>query len=126
VSLMSHDQGQWPRLCRALEHPEWIDDPRYATLPQRVARRKELHDLVAAAIKTRPSLEWDARCAAERVPFAPVNDYREALTSPQITERGLVIEIEHPKSGPIKLVGPPWKSSIPQPPLDPPPILGED
>jgi len=126
VSIMSHDQGQWPRLCRALEHTEWIDDPRYSMLSKRVANRKELHDLVAAAIKRRPSMEWDARFAAERVPFAPVNDYRDALTNPHIAERGLVVEVEHPKSGPIKLVGPPWKSSIPQPPLKPPPILGED
>ena len=45
----------WPRLRRALEHPKWIDDPRRATLPQRVANRKGLHDLVAAA-KRSPSI----------------------------------------------------------------------
>ena len=43
-----------------------------------------------------------------------------------VTERGLVLEVEHPKSGRIKLVGPPWKSSIPSPPLEPPPVLGND
>lgn len=126
VTIMSHDQSQWPRLCRALGHPEWIDDPRYATLAKRVKSRNEVHDLVAGAIATATSAHWDERFAAERVPFAPVNDYHDALTNTHIKERGLVIDVEHPKSGRIKLVGPPWHSSIPNPPLTAPPVLGAD
>ncbi len=126
VALMSHDQSQWPRLCRALGHPEWIDDPRYATLSQRVTNRQEMHELVASVIATKVSSEWDDRFAAERVPFAPVNDYYDAVTNAHITERRLVVEVEHAKSGAIKLVGPPWKASLPSPALEPPPILGED
>lgn len=127
ITIMSHDQFQWPRVCRALGHPEWIDDPRFATLERRVANRDEMQALVAKVIKSEGTAQyWDARFAAENVPSAPVNDYHDALTSPQIAERGLVIEVEHPYSGPIKLVGPPWKTTLPDPPLTPPPLLGED
>lgn len=126
VALMSHDQSQWPRLCRALGHEEWIDDPRYATLAKRVASRDAVHAMVAEVIATKPSWEWDERFAAERVPFAPVNDYRDALDSAQVKARGVVIEVEHPTSGAIELVGPPWKTTIPAPKLTPPPLLGND
>lgn len=126
VALMSHDQSQWPRLCRALGHEEWIDDPRYATLAKRVAARDAVHAMVADVIATRASLEWDERFAAERVPFAPVNDYHDALNNAQVKARGLVIEVEHPSSGSIKLVGPPWKTTMPSPKLTPPPLLGGD
>lgn len=126
VALMSHDQSQWPRLCRALGHPEWIDDPQYDTLAKRVANRDAIHGLVADAIASKSSDEWDERFAAERVPFAPVNDYHDALTSKHATARGLVLEVEHEKSGRIKVVGPPWKSTQPAPPLTPPPVLGSD
>src|SRR6202051_2106767 len=127
VALISHEQSQWPRFCRAIGHPEWTDDSRFATLPQRVENREELHGMIAGVIQTDGSAdEWDARFGAERVPCAPVNNYQEALEQDHIRERGLLLEVEHPKSGPIKLVGPPWKSSLPQPPLTPPPLLGTD
>src|ERR1700676_4049848 len=83
--------------------------------------------MIAGVIQTDGSAgEWDARFGAERVPCAPVNNYQEALEQDHIRERGLLLEVEHPKSGPIKLVVPPWKSSLPQPPLTPPPLLGTD
>jgi crotonobetainyl-CoA:carnitine CoA-transferase CaiB-like acyl-CoA transferase len=127
IAVISHEQSQWPRFCRAIGHPEWTDDPRFATLPQRVKNREELHEMIAGVIQTDGNAgEWDARFGAERVPCAPVNNYQEALEQDHIRERGLVLELEHPKSGPIKLVGPPWKTSLPQPPLNPPPLLGRD
>ncbi len=126
VALMSHDQSQWPRLCRALGHEEWVDDPRYATLPKRVAGRDAVHAMVADVIATKTSSEWDERFAAERVPFAPVNDYHDALNSAQVKARGLVLEVEHRTSGNIRVVGPPWKTSMPSPKLTPPPLLGGD
>jgi len=126
VALMSHDQSQWPRLCRALGHPEWIDDPRYDTLSKRVKNRDEVHGMVADVIASRSSAEWDERFAVERVPFAPVNDYHDALSNAHVVARGLVLEVEHEKSGRIKVVGPPWKSTVPAPALTPPPVLGSD
>jgi len=127
IALMSHDQGQWPRFCRAIGHPEWTDDPRFAALQDRVKNREELHGMVAGVIKLDgTAADWDVRFAAERVPCAPVNNYQEALGQEHIRERKLILEIEHPKSGTIKVVGPPWKTSLPQPPLVPPPLLGHD
>jgi formyl-CoA transferase/CoA:oxalate CoA-transferase len=126
VAIMSHDQGQWPRLCRALGRPEWIDDPRFATLKLRVKNRAEVHRMVEEVISTKPAAEWDAPFAAERVPFAPVNDYHDALHNEHVNARGTVFSIEHPKSGTIRLIGPGWKTSLPAPPLKPPPLLGND
>lgn len=126
VAFMSHDQSQWPRVCRALGHPEWIDDPRYDTLAKRVANRDAVHAMVEDVIATKTSAEWDELFAAERVPFAPVNDYYDALHNPHVDARGLVISVEHEKSGRIRLVGPPWKSTLPDPELTPPPVLGSD
>jgi len=127
IAVMSHDQAQWPRFCRAIGHTEWIDDDRFATLRQRVINREELHAMVAQVLRTDATAdEWDARFAAERVPCAPVNDYQQALDEEHVRERGLLLELQHPKSGTIKVVGPPWKTTLAQPPLMPPPLLGHD
>ncbi len=127
IAIMSHDQVQWLRFCKAVRRPEWIDQPRFASLRDRVRHREELHALVRETIRTEGTAEeWNERFAAERLPCAPVNDYQQALDLEHIRERGLLIEVEHPKSGPITLVGPPWKWSLPQPPLTPPPVLNAD
>lgn len=125
LTFISHDQGQWPRFCRAMRHPEWVDDPRFATMPQRVVNREALNELIRQVLRTAAVEEWIERFNAERIPCAPVYDYKQALENEHITERGLVLEIEHPKSGRIRVVGPPWRSTLPEPPLAPPPQLGE-
>ncbi|MBC5811233.1 MAG: CoA transferase [Candidatus Eremiobacteraeota bacterium] len=127
VSIMSHDQSQWPRFCSAIGHTEWIEDPRFVTLRDRVANREELHALAARTLATAgTAAQWVERFTAERVPCAPVYNYKEALEQEQIADRGLILELDHPKSGPIKVVGPPWKTTLPDPPLVPPPLLGND
>lgn len=41
-----------------------------------------------------------------RVPFGPINDIKQTFEHPQVKARGLVVEVDHPRAGPIKLVGP--------------------
>lgn len=127
IAVMAHDDVQWRRFCKAIDRPQWVEESRFAALPDRVRHREELHELVREIIRTEgTAAEWDRRFAEQRVPCAPVNNYQEALEEKQIQERGLVLEVEHPKSGLIRLVGPPWKSTLPPPPLTPPPVLGND
>lgn len=127
IALMSHDQGQWLRFCKAIGRTEWIEEPRFKSLRQRVRNRDELHALVRDIIRTEGTAkQWEERFSKERVPCAPVNDYQQALEEPHLLERGLLVEVEHPRSGTIKLIGPPWRTTLPQPPLVPPPLLGND
>lgn len=127
VTLMAHDQSQWPRFCRAIGQVEWIDDPRFATMRDRVVHRALLHGLIAEKMKTGATArEWLKRFTAERIPCAPVYNYQEALEDAHVRERGLIVELEHPVSGKIRVVGPPWKWSLPDAPLVAPPLLGND
>lgn len=54
-----------------------------------------------------------------------MNDYAEALANPQVRHRGLIRELAHPRSGRIRVVGPPWIMSSPQAEMKPPPLLGQ-
>ncbi len=122
--IVQHD-GFWPGFCRALGLEEWLEDARYATARSRVAHREEIDARVSAVFASRPMAEWEERLGAERVGFSVVNDYARALDDPQIRHRGLVREVEHPFSGKIRVVGPPWRMSGAQAALRPPPMLGE-
>ncbi len=115
----------WPPFCRAIDHPEWIRDPRFARMADRIGNRVELRRLVESTFRERPLKEWMKRLDLERVAYAPVYDYVEALADPQIKHRGMVQQIDHPQSGPLRVIGPPWITTRPMPPLTPPPLLGQ-
>lgn len=62
---------------------------------------------------------------AERVPFAPVNDFVDALADEQVAYRGLVHQVEHPVSGRIRVIVPPWIGTGAAAEITPPPLLGQ-
>jgi formyl-CoA transferase len=125
VNLIVQNDNYWAPFCRALEREEWIDDARFADSAGRIANRAELNALVGERFAERPATEWVERLTAHRVPAATVNSYAQALSDPQVAHRGLVREVEHPRSGRIRVVGPPWISSAGEVEVRPPPLLGQ-
>ena len=125
ITVMVHDQGQWKPFCVALDAVEWIDDPRFSSMPLRAQNRREVDELVAQRFAQHGYGHWAARLDEYRIPYARVNDYAQALQDPQVAHRGLLREVDHPKSGKITLVGPPWRMSVTQTEIRPPPVLGE-
>ena len=49
------------RTCEVVGHPEWADDPRYATNEERVRHRDELIPLLSASFATKSADEWIER-----------------------------------------------------------------
>lgn len=126
LMLAVGNDGQFSRLCEALGHSALAQDERFATNPARVAHRSTLVPLLEAAFRSRSTVEWSQVLSAANVPFSPVHDIPAALASPQSQARQLVQTIEHPKTGPIPLVGPVPKMSETQPTIHrAPPLLGE-
>ncbi len=125
LAIICQNDRFWPPLCRALGREEWIGDPRFATMRSRLAHRRELNEALAALFAARPAEEWCARLEAGGVPFALVNDYLRALADPQVAHRGLLRTLQHPASGPIRVVGPPWRMTGPEAEMRPPPLLGQ-
>lgn len=125
LTFIVQGQPYWAPFCRALERPEWLDDPRFATMALRVQHRAEINALVEERLQERPAAEWLERLLAEKVPSGPVYDYTQALSDEHVAGRGLILEVDHPTAGSIRVVGPPWKHTYPEPHLRPPPLLGE-
>jgi len=71
------------RFCTLLGHPEWIDDPAFATNRARLTNRERLVPLMAAAIAEHPRDYWCDRLGAAGVPCARVNTLREAVALEQ-------------------------------------------
>lgn len=125
LSLIVQNDRHWPRFCRAMGFDDLIDDPRYAKGAGRVAAREILDARTARRVA---ELTYEA-CVEilehERLPYARVNTYLEALEDEQVGFRGLVRTLDHPTSGKIRVVGPPWLMSGEQAEMKPPPLLGQ-
>lgn len=67
------NDGQFRRLCEVLGIPEVADDPRFARMADRTARREELRPILVERLATRGALEWFELLVAAGVPCGPIN-----------------------------------------------------
>jgi crotonobetainyl-CoA:carnitine CoA-transferase CaiB-like acyl-CoA transferase len=77
-------------LAVALERPEWLEDPRFRTNPDRVAHQTTLYPMIEAEMAKRSNAEWMARLDAAGIPCAPVQDVGAMLDHPQTRALGLL------------------------------------
>uniref|UniRef100_A0A0B7KJR0 Uncharacterized protein n=1 Tax=Bionectria ochroleuca TaxID=29856 RepID=A0A0B7KJR0_BIOOC len=113
-------------LCQCLGKPEWAADERFATNSSRVANRTVLEKWIEDITMTRPTQAWLDRFEGTGLPYAKVNDLKDTLEHPQVTERGMVKEIDHATIGKLKVLNSPVKYSRSRPSIrSPPPLLGE-
>ncbi len=122
IILAVGNDAQWRRCCPLLGHPEWADDPRFATNPARVAARETLAPRIAAVLRTRPVAEWLAAFAAAHVPAGPIQDIGAVFQDPQVLARGMVQEVAHPAAGLLRLIANPLLRHAT---TGRPPLLGE-
>jgi crotonobetainyl-CoA:carnitine CoA-transferase CaiB-like acyl-CoA transferase len=83
-------QSIWARCAQALGHPEWCDDPRFATGQQRMRNRATLEAEMEAVLATDATDHWVAVLEAAGVPCGPVYNYRQMFADPQVQHRGLI------------------------------------
>jgi crotonobetainyl-CoA:carnitine CoA-transferase CaiB-like acyl-CoA transferase len=120
------NDGQFAKFCQVAARPEIATDPRFAKNQDRVRNRGVLVPLLEAVMKTRRKSEWLPALEAAKVPCGAINNLAEVFADPQVRERGMVHQWEHPLAGPLHLVGSPLKlGATPVRDYGPPPLLGQ-
>ncbi|MDJ0948820.1 MAG: CoA transferase [Alphaproteobacteria bacterium] len=126
ISVAVQSDKEWAGLIAALDRPEWLEDPRFATAALRHENIDDRLNLTQDVLRTRSSAEWLARLEAEDVPCAPVLRRRDMIEHPQIVANEIVVETEHPQAGPIRQARPaPRFSETPATHRHGAPLLGE-
>ncbi len=126
INIGGANQTNWERIAEVLGHPEWRDDPRYASNSVRMANLDSLTAEMNAVLRTRCRADWLAALDAAGVPAGPVHSIGEALTHPQTLARGMVVDLVHPQAGPTKAIGCPIHFSSTATRINrPAPMLGE-
>jgi len=84
----------WPPLVRAVGHPEWMEDARFASAQRRAANATELIALLDEIFATKSRAEWGAIFdAQEDLWWAPVQSIDEVLADPQFHACGGTVEV---------------------------------
>lgn len=99
------------RMARALEHPEWLTDPRFVTLDIRRSHLPELCQEVAAAMVHRTTEDLMAAFEAHDFPACPVLDPAQMAAHPQVQWNGCVVEADVEHLGPVRYAKPPAQFS---------------
>jgi formyl-CoA transferase/CoA:oxalate CoA-transferase len=127
VNIGATGDKRWPKLCQVLDAPELFEDPRFKTNGGRHEHRLELADLISQRLQTRTSDEWEQILNENGIPCGAIYTVDQTLDHPQVRHREMVVELDHPKAGPISLLGLPVKlSATPGSVRLAPPVLGQD
>jgi crotonobetainyl-CoA:carnitine CoA-transferase CaiB-like acyl-CoA transferase len=126
LNIAANRQEQYEVLCRLVERPDLLTDPRFATVDQRKRHREELNRELNKALGARSAQEWAELLPANGVPAARVLTVPEAVELEQLAHRGFFHDVSVPGLRPVRISGngvlvdgERW------PPADPPPRLGQ-
>jgi formyl-CoA transferase len=116
----------WKRFCEAIAQKNLINDPRFTDNSKRVENRSELIALLSEIFRQRRNDAWFKLLTDAEVPCAPVQTIDQVFEAPQVLQRDMLIEIDHPTAGRVRMAGIPVKFSVtPAAVRLPPPMLGE-
>ena len=123
IAVLTEDE--WRALCHAADHPEWIEDARFATFEARKKNESELDALLGEW-----TLQFDARLLMEKlqaagVPAGVVNSIGDLFCDPQLAHRGIWRELPHAELGTFHYEAPPFDLLDTPAYLSPSPLLGE-
>jgi len=112
VTLGASNDKLWNNFCTMVcAKPEWLTDPRFATLPSRLKNIDALEQEIEAVLTRETTAHWVELLDAAQVPGGPVYRYEQALDDPHIKARNMIVEIDHPIMGRMKTIGLPLKST---------------
>jgi crotonobetainyl-CoA:carnitine CoA-transferase CaiB-like acyl-CoA transferase len=101
----------WPRLLKIFTN-EGLQDPKYEQAPARQAEKEKLESIMQKELSQHNSDYWLERLREEKIPCARVNNLEQALTDEQIIYRNMMVNVDHPDGGSVKLPGNPIKLSL--------------
>ncbi|MDQ2650818.1 MAG: CoA transferase [Actinomycetota bacterium] len=116
----------WPALARAIGHPEWLEDERWATARDRAIGASELIGELDAVFATRTRDEWAEAFATEPDVFwAPVNSIDDLIGDAQFHASGGVVHVPDDDGTSPMLATPADFGGVPAQPRFRAPRLGE-
>ncbi|MGN6689992.1 MAG: CaiB/BaiF CoA transferase family protein [Sphingopyxis sp.] len=101
--IAANQDSVFKRLCTAIGRPDLVENPRFATHHARGENMAELDDLIADWTRTRTADEVAAIMEEHGVPSGTIFRAPEMLANEHYRARQSLIEVDHPRWGPIHM-----------------------
>ena len=126
INIAVGNNKLWEKFCETVGLSEIVSNPKFATNPDRLKNRGELISIIENTFKEKQAEEWIAGLEEAGIPCGPIYTIDDIFSDQQTHDREMAVEMDHPKSGRIKVTGVPIKlSETPGAVVSPPPLLGE-
>jgi crotonobetainyl-CoA:carnitine CoA-transferase CaiB-like acyl-CoA transferase len=94
----------WPEMCRVIERPDLVADPRFATYEDLTANAAAAAQILTETFESRTFEDWKERLEDFKGQWSPVQDTLEIQDDPQVRANGYILETETKEGVPFKLV----------------------
>ena len=105
VCIIAAGDGLFPRLARAMERTDLLDDPRFASLTKRAEHGDEINRIVAEWVKQRTAREVQDVLERHEVPFGVAYSVADIFADPHVAARGDIETVDDPVVGPVRMQG---------------------
>lgn len=99
----------WPRVARTVGLEWMADDPRFSTREARWQNREEFERLFSERLRQASTSQWLEMMRRDDIPAGPVNRLDQVAADPQVQHNRMVLDVEHPLGGRMKMAGNPVK-----------------
>ena len=104
---------------------ESLRDPKFSKSIDRLKNQAFIEAELNKVLSTKTSDFWVDALNSAKVPCGPINSFSQALNDEQVQHRNMIVEVEHPDGGTVKMPGNPVKLSYTnEDTYSPPPHLG--
>jgi len=126
IVVAAGNDAIWERFCKVSGLENIMHDDRFKTNPDRNKNYDELRPIIAETMVTKTTEEWNKLLDDVGVPNGPINYVDKVLENEQVIARNMIVELEHPVAGKLKVPGIAIKlSETPGKILKPAPLLGQ-
>jgi len=115
----------WAPICKALNKPEWIDDPAYKTAEARQDKIFDIFAFIEAWLADKTKFEAVDILRKFDIPCSPVLSMKELAADESLRKSGSIVEVDHKVRGKYLTVGSPIKFSDMSVEITGSPLLGE-
>ena len=126
IVLTVGNDSQWRRFCTAIGKEPLYEDPRFRAATSRIENRDALSAILEPLFLAQAKRHWLSLLERADIPSGPVNELPEVFDDPQVRDRDMVVSVDHPEAGTVRLIANPIRfSDTPITRYDAPPTLGE-
>ncbi len=127
VAIICVNNNHWESLCKIIGREDLVRDEKYSSNLKRCARIDFIDEEINKWTRTKSRFEIHKILFDAHVPCAPVMKLAEVVNDPHHLERGMLLDIEHPQKGSVRVFGNPIHLSDNRP-MKPTaaPLLGQD